>query len=172
MYRLAWYLIILTAQGEWSVEDDDADSSMSAGSKGFSVLMMNKSEDGPDAYAARRTDPPGVAVLDTACQMTMHGAPLRLKYDAALRERRIRTLPRSEETRLRGAGGGVGGPGSGVGWEGHRSSAPVCACVLLPAHASSRSLWDGSAGSARVLGRFRVRPPVSARISCAQCVIM
>ena len=105
LYRLGWHLIILMAQGEWSVEDDDADSSMSAGSKGFSVLMMNKSEDGPDAYAARRSDPPGVAVLDTACQMTMHGTPWRLKYEQALHERHLKTSAESQNTTFHGVGG-------------------------------------------------------------------
>eukprot|EP00959_Pyramimonas_sp_CCMP1952_P322609 6750790-Pyramimonas_sp.AAC.1 len=54
-------------------------------------------------------DAPGITVLDAACQMTMHGAPWRMKYEEAARARDLQPIQRSREIMFRGVGGDAHG---------------------------------------------------------------
>eukprot|EP00959_Pyramimonas_sp_CCMP1952_P430933 9025212-Pyramimonas_sp.AAC.1 len=59
------------ALGEWDPPSQHEDGP-------FQVLMVNGSKDDVEAYGSSSRDPPGTAVLDAACQMTMHGTPWRI----------------------------------------------------------------------------------------------
>eukprot|EP00959_Pyramimonas_sp_CCMP1952_P306859 6422413-Pyramimonas_sp.AAC.1 len=63
-YRLARHW--LSAIGEWSADSaPEAQQEQSGGALGFKVLIIDPVPDEVDAYATRRNDPLGVAVLDT-----------------------------------------------------------------------------------------------------------
>eukprot|EP00959_Pyramimonas_sp_CCMP1952_P240847 5033590-Pyramimonas_sp.AAC.1 len=67
--------------------------------------MVNGSKDDVEVYGSSFRGPPCTAVLDTACQMTMHGTPWRISYEKELLDRKLNPIPRSQQTKFRGVGG-------------------------------------------------------------------
>ena len=55
-----------------------------------SVMMVNDVAKAEAIYIGTDEDPPGLAIVDTACSRTMHGRPWRERYEAALAERGLR----------------------------------------------------------------------------------
>ena len=156
-YRLAWYLVGLMEEGEWTPEaqgepqehpvgqrvppprsrpeeaqeihaaegdpegeypeewveedeqmldgppDDDAGTEADPDAEeAEEVDQLMAAKDVPPRVAA---DPPGLAVLDSACQMTMHGAGWRVLLEEALAKRGLAPRRRAVRQRFRGIGG-------------------------------------------------------------------
>ena len=65
------------------------------------VMMTSPDE----AYVLSESDPPGLALLDTGCSRTMHGADWASRFEAELKERGLLVKRKSKIQVFRGVGG-------------------------------------------------------------------
>ena len=65
------------------------------------VMMTSPDE----AYVLSESDPPGLALLDTGCSRTMHGADWASRFEAELKERGLLVKKKSKIQVFRGVGG-------------------------------------------------------------------